>query len=105
GVPVPEREAIAPELKQLRRTCDRGRERPRELCQLGGRDDPAEVVQTVEAEGLADRIRGLECECIGEPFGSEHDAVLPLEQRPAAARYRLVLVSVRHDPRILQSAE
>ena len=59
----------------------------------------------METERFADRICGLEGECVGQRLGGEHDSLLPLEQRPILASDGLVFVSVQRDARILERGE
>ena len=77
--PLGRGETIASELEQLRRARDRGGEMVHQPGQFIGCDDAAEVEQSMEAKRHADRIGGLECECIGEGFWCEPDVVVALE--------------------------
>ena len=100
--PLTHRHVVAAQLQELRRARDRGREGRDELGELIGWNHSAEIEQSVKAEGLADRIRGLECEGVGRRFGRESYAVLAFEQRPKRAADRLVLGFGENDARILK---
>src|ERR1700687_5501403 len=65
----------------------------------------AKIEQSVKAEGLADRIRGLERKGVGRRFGRESYAVLAFEQRPKRAADRHVLGFCEDDARILKRKE
>ena len=88
---------------ELRGTRDAvGKER-RQRGQLGRRHDLPEIEQTVEAERLSDRIRGLEREPVGQRLAAEAYAVLAFEQRPERAADRRVLGLDEHDARVLRA--
>src|SRR6266536_3328537 len=67
-LPLAERYAVAAELQQLRRARDPRRKPTRQLRDFLLRNDAAKVIQTMKAERLANRVRGLERECVGECF-------------------------------------
>src|SRR5208283_5742808 len=100
-----QRETVAAELQELGGARDRGCEQRRERDQFVLRQHAAEVVQAVKAERLADRIRGLEGELVGELLGTENDAVFLFQQGPKNATDRFVLGPGEHDARILQGGE
>ena len=100
-----ERAAIAQQLKELRRARDRIGEKRTELGDLLRRHDAAEVVEPVKPERLADRIRSLERETVGQLLGGEADAVLALEQGAEVASDGRILVLHANDPRILERFE
>ncbi|TMH55590.1 MAG: hypothetical protein E6H53_16680 [Betaproteobacteria bacterium] len=59
----------------------------------------------MKAEGLAQWIRGLEGECVGERFRTEHDAVFMLEQGTESTADGLVLGACQPNARVLQRFE
>src|SRR5215470_7367036 len=103
--PLAERDAIAAQLKQLRRARDGRREQPRHLGEFLRRYDATEVVQAVKAERPADRVRCLEGELIGERFRAEDDAAFLLEQGTERAADGLVLRAGQLDAIVLQGSE
>ena len=82
GLPLAERDTVAQQLRRAAASADRVGESAAQRGELGRRHDAAEVEQAVEAERLADGIRGLEREAVGERLAGEADAVIALEQRP-----------------------
>src|SRR5262249_44808885 len=105
GLPLGERNAVAAELHELRRARNSRREQPRDFGELLRRYDATEVVQAMEPERLADRVRSLESELVGKRFGRESDAVLFLEQRTEAAADGLVLRPGKLHAVVLQRRE
>ena len=105
GAPLTEGDAVAQQLPELNRARDRIGKGRRQRGQLLLRHDAAEVVEAMEAERQALRIRRFEREAIGERLGRVADAVLALEQRAGGAPDRDVLGFVKLDAGVLQRLE
>src|SRR5437867_3610169 len=106
GYPLPEGNAIAQQVRELRRVCNRIGERRGQGGEFALRHDQAKIEETVEAEGSPiDWIRTLEREAFRDRHVSEANPVVPFQQRSIPAAYRLILGRIRRDASILQRFE